>query len=95
MIPEKENSDIVKSTLIQGTIKYPGDIPDGKLIYIKTRITKNISTDIRQYNMTHKDFPEQSTADQFFSEDQFESYRKLGYDAINETDMDMLRNLFK
>jgi hypothetical protein len=31
------------------------------------------------YAFEQGDFPHQSTADQFFDEPQFESYRKLGY----------------
>ena len=29
----------------------------------------------------HKDFPHETTADQFFDESQFESYRHLGYEV--------------
>jgi hypothetical protein len=34
--------------------------------------------DIRQYAMTHSTFPHETTANQFFNESQFESYRHLG-----------------
>ena len=50
----------------------------GKLIYIKASITGKEPPDIRQYSLTHKDFPHESTANQFFNEAQFESYRHLG-----------------
>jgi hypothetical protein len=33
---------------------------------------------IEQYRAEHPDFPHESTADQFFREDQFEAYRRLG-----------------
>jgi len=33
-----------------------------------------------QYKLAHPDFPHDTTADQFYGEDQFESYRSLGYD---------------
>ncbi len=31
------------------------------------------------YKGANHDFPDQSTADQFFDEEQFEAYRELGY----------------
>lgn len=35
--------------------------------------------DLLNYKLTHPGFPHQSTADQWFDESQFESYRKLGH----------------
>jgi hypothetical protein len=62
-----------------GTIRYPGDRPFiGTLIYIKSSITKDQPTDVREYAAKNPLFPHQSTGDQFFDETQFESYRKLG-----------------
>jgi hypothetical protein len=51
----------------------------GYLIYLKASITGDEDTNITQYREEHPDFPHQTTADQFFTEDQFESYRQLGY----------------
>jgi hypothetical protein len=51
----------------------------GYLIYLKASITGDEDTNITQYRAEHPDFPHQTTADQFFTEDQFESYRQLGY----------------
>lgn len=36
---------------------------------------------IAHYRKTHPDFPQESTADQFFDETQFECYRALGYEV--------------
>lgn len=60
-----------------GKIKY-GDRPDGALVYLKSSMTGNEPVDLMQYKAGHPDFPHESTADQFFTEDQFESYRHLG-----------------
>lgn len=69
---------------VEGLIWYPGDeLPSGKLLYVKTTLTKNMPTDIREYHLKNKSFPNQTTADQFFDENQFESYRKLGYHALD------------
>jgi hypothetical protein len=48
------------------------------LLYFKTSTTGDESADIRQYQATCQDFPHESTADQFFEEAQWESYRSLG-----------------
>jgi hypothetical protein len=51
----------------------------GKLIYLKATLTENLPADIYGYKSAHQSFPNQTTADQFFNEDQFEAYRELGY----------------
>jgi hypothetical protein len=60
-------------------IIYPGKGKPGTLIYWKTSMIADMPTDIVQYRRAHEDFPHQTTADQFFDESQFESYRHLGY----------------
>jgi len=70
-----------------GKIHY-GDIddcqPDGLLIYIKPTITGKESADVLNYERQHPEFPHESTADQWFSESQFESYRALGEYEITQ-----------
>lgn len=67
-----------------GKIEYGnGDL--GTLIYIKSSLLENENTAVLQYLSGHLTFPHESTADQFFTEDQFESYRKLGYDCTKRT----------
>jgi len=51
---------------------------DGYLVYIKASLTGREPVDVIQYAKTHLTFPHESTANQFFNEPQFESYRKLG-----------------
>jgi hypothetical protein len=58
-------------------IKYPGG-PSGKLIYVKSSITGDEPADVLGYHMKVPLFPHESTADQWFDESQFESYRRLG-----------------
>ena len=65
-------------------INYPADVNNpvpfaGKLIYLKSSITGDEPSDIREYNWRAEEFPHQTTGDQFFDESQFESYRALGY----------------
>jgi len=52
--------------------------PDGILIYIKPACYGEEPRDIYEYFKRSETFPHESTADQFFSESQFESYRMLG-----------------
>jgi Patatin-like phospholipase len=61
-----------------GTITYT-DAPSGILIYLKASLTGDEPADVLEYAAIHPEFPHQTTADQFFDESQFESYRKLGY----------------
>ena len=52
--------------------------PDGIIIYIKPACYGDEPRDIYEYFKGSETFPHESTADQFFSESQFESYRMLG-----------------
>ncbi len=51
----------------------------GVLIYIKSSLTGDESDLLRDYKRRHGDFPHETTLDQFFSEEQFEAYRALGF----------------
>jgi len=62
-----------------GDIQYPRGAPVGaKLLYIKSSMTGDEPEDVLSYHTQHPVFPHDSTADQFFDETQFESYRRLG-----------------
>jgi hypothetical protein len=52
--------------------------PDGIIVYIKPACYGDEPRDIYEYFKRSETFPHESTADQFFSESQFESYRMLG-----------------
>ena len=52
--------------------------PDGIILYIKPACYGDEPRDIYEYFKRSVTFPHESTADQFFSESQFESYRMLG-----------------
>src|SRR5437899_7234436 len=58
--------------------------PDGILIYIKPACYGNEPRDIYEYFKRSETFPHESTADQFFSESQFESYRMLGAHTMDQ-----------
>jgi 8-oxo-dGTP pyrophosphatase MutT (NUDIX family) len=56
--------------------------PDGELVYIKPRISGDEPVDVQSYHKLHPEFPHETTADQWFSESQFESYRALGEHSV-------------
>lgn len=62
-----------------------GDAPDGVLIYLKASMTESGDSAVRQYKASHPTFPHESTGDQFYGEDQFESYRRLGREVADRT----------
>jgi hypothetical protein len=57
---------------------------DGVLLYLKATLSGNEPADVRSYADAHPAFPHESTADQWFGEAQFESYRALGLHTIDE-----------
>jgi hypothetical protein len=58
------------------------DAKDGTLVYIKSSLTSDEPADVLNYKSQKDDFPHQSTADQWFTESQFESYRALGQHIV-------------
>jgi len=66
---------------LEGEIRYPEDGPNekpAKLLYIKSTLTGDEPADILNYHRVHGSFPFDTTLNQFFTESQFESYRRLG-----------------
>ena len=51
---------------------------DGVLVYLKPSLIGDEPRDVLNYHDTSPTFPQESIADQWFSEPQFESYRALG-----------------
>jgi hypothetical protein len=62
---------------VVGTIQYP-DGQCGTLLYVKSSLSGDEPADVLEYAGREKAFPHESTADQWFNESQFESYRALG-----------------
>jgi hypothetical protein len=66
-----------------GTVQY-ADNEVGLILYIKASRRQGLPADVMHYASEHAAFPHESTADQFFSESQFESYRRLGHFLAGE-----------
>jgi hypothetical protein len=58
--------------------KAAGEAMDGWLLYIKTSLNGTEPADVFHYARLHPLFPHESTANQLYTESQFESYRELG-----------------
>jgi hypothetical protein len=72
-----------------GHIRYPkpasdasGFSEDGVLIYVKPTLTGDEPEDVTQYQSGSSAFPHETTTDQFFDDNQWEAYRKLGEHSI-------------
>lgn len=76
-----------RSHFAMARVNYTGDHPDGAvhglLLVIKLGLTGNESELLMQYRQRNPAFPHQSTAQQLFSESQFEAYRALGEHAAD------------
>ena len=71
-------------------ILYPPEGPDrsaaiGLMLYLKLSLTGNEAELLKRYRKLHPEFPHQSTADQFYDEEQFEAYRQLGVHVAEGT----------
>jgi hypothetical protein len=56
----------------------------GWILYLKASLTGDEPADVIEYRSRYAAFPHQSTADQFFAESQFESYRRLGLHVVRD-----------
>ena len=52
---------------------------DGTLIYVKATLSGDEPIDVLNFSKAHPTFPHESTANQWFDEAHFESYRMLGF----------------
>jgi hypothetical protein len=56
--------------------------PDGTILYLKATLSGDEPVDVRNFASADPTFPHDSTANQFFDEARFESYRTLGFHTI-------------
>jgi hypothetical protein len=84
----KDGSDILEHCDYHAVaeINYQGadgsGVENGLILYVKAGYHGTESASVRSYAMANPDFPHQSTANQWFSESQFESYRSLGFEIM-------------
>jgi hypothetical protein len=75
-----KNSEYSPAHCVVGSVRYPEN-PDnpGTVVYIKSSLTGDEPADVLNYKKEHSCFPHDSTTNQWFTESQFESYRRLGH----------------
>ena len=66
---------------VMGTIRYPSGAT-GRILYIKTAFTNGLPADLINFHKKHHAFPNDTTMNQWFTESQFESYRRLGEASV-------------
>lgn len=84
-----KNAEYAKKGYFVATIDYGrrggGAWPEtGTVIYLKSAMIDTLSMSAKGYKGANPDFPNQTTADQFFDEEQFEAYRELGYRSAEQ-----------
>jgi hypothetical protein len=66
-----------------GSVRYSEE-EVGTILYIKASRRAGVPSDVLHYASENAAFPHEATSDQFFSESQFESYRRLGHFLAGE-----------
>jgi hypothetical protein len=92
---EKHYGRYSEKHYVIGTIHYGNywENQDGTLIILKPSLTEaGLPAEVQNYAEMDKCFPQQSTADQWFDEAQFESYRKLGHHVVQSLFADLKAN---
>jgi len=75
---------VAETAWLTAPIRYHDGHEDGVLVYIKTTMSAGLSAELHGYKRAHPEFPDESTADQFFDEVQFEAYRQLGQEIAQQ-----------
>jgi len=83
-IRKQEETGVSRAHCAVGKITYSNGTL-GYIIYIKSSLTADEDVGVAQYRSGHPTFPHETTANQFFSEDQFEAYRRLGHHITERT----------
>ena len=85
---------ISKTGYAVGVIEYPGDVL-GTIVVLKSSIIERLPIDAVVYACENDLYPNESTANQFFTEEQFEAYRESGYHIAKRMLLDHGSVLFK
>jgi len=92
LLHRKDGSRTSEGHYALGLIRYDRTSKPGLLIYVKPSLTGNEPADVTEYANRHAEFPHEPTADQFFDESQFESYRALGVHIAEKVFSDSVGN---
>jgi predicted acylesterase/phospholipase RssA len=77
---EPDEEGICQRHFALARIRYPKkDAPDSWLVYLKPSFTGDEGADLMKYKLEDPEFPNDSTANQFYEPAKIESYRRLGF----------------
>lgn len=73
-------------------VRYGGELSgEGLLVVVKPALCEGLPVDLLNFRMANPDFPQETTADQFFSEAQWDAYFELGSYIGSKLPLDLLR----
>jgi hypothetical protein len=77
----RSNTHAAIGTILYSVVDGAG-APNGTILYMKATLSGDESVDVRHFAQADPLFPHDSTANQFFDEARFESYRNLGFHTV-------------
>jgi Patatin-like phospholipase len=81
MPADASGGDFSPDVAVRGSIQYPDPEQTARLVYARAVLSEQGSWDLLAYKSRDGHFPNHSVSQQMFTDEQFESYRALGYDA--------------
>lgn len=91
-LEEVDQNGLSRAHAALASVTYHTNEEPSVLLYIKPALTGDEPTDLIEYHRNHPSFPHETTADQFFDEAQWESYRKLGIWTMSEVLRSLAQN---
>lgn len=82
--PSSNRCAVLLDVYSPATDASPSTSLTARILLIKPSLILDSAADVRNYQVGHPSFPQESTADQFFDEAQWESYRKLGLEIAKK-----------
>ncbi len=80
-MPANAEADFSPDVAVRGSIRYPDPEQTARLVYARAVLSEQGGWDLLAYKSRDGRFPNHSVSQQMFTDEQFESYRALGYDA--------------
>jgi hypothetical protein len=69
---------LAEANTATGSFRYGPDGPTGTLVYARNVLARDAPQDVMAYHKVDPRFPNDPTADQLYTDQRFESYRRLG-----------------
>ena len=82
--PSSNRCAVLLDVHSRATDALPDTSLTARILLIKPSLISDSAADVRNYQARHPSFPQEPTADQFFDEAQWESYRKLGLETVQK-----------